>query len=125
MSDNEHLTAAAAVTVVNYRLEMSVGIVSKAVTVRPSGINKLSQCEMSLNQRAFRLCIITRRGPDNVEKNNPRSPTSWKFPRTTEDPGVGGRRDATGCSNKGPIISNDNLIVTQVVIYSLNQRQTT
>lgn len=67
LSVEEHLRAAA-VTVVNYRFEMGVGIVSKAVLVRPSGINKLSQRKMSLNQRAFHLCIITRRGPDNVEK---------------------------------------------------------
>lgn len=41
LSDNEHLKAAA-VTVVNSRFEMSVGIVSKTNSVRPSGINKLS-----------------------------------------------------------------------------------
>lgn len=107
-------------SLVNYHNEMSFGLVSKSVRVWPSGTNKLCQCKMSLNQRAIRLCSASLHASpqNNTEKIIPVRPR----------PGSShGQQKITawvegGTPRAGPIISNDNLIFTQVRSCSVNHR---
>lgn len=107
-------------SLVNYHNERSFGLVSKSVRVRPSGTNKLCQYKMSLNQRAIRLCSAPLHTSlqDNAEKIIPvRSRPGSSHGQQKITAWVEG-----GTPRAGPIISNDNLIFTQVRSCSVNQR---